>query len=144
MSACHNWMLLGSASELIIRAEQPSCARTCRVVNKGRLSLVVPYFSLASRFLRRLILGALFGMGVAYAAPLAYIPNNFSNDVSVVDTATNAVVATVRASLTLHQTWRALRLSYPGVEWAGAWCCASNRYWAACITNIRWCPHSAN
>src|SRR6516162_5561871 len=39
--------------------------------------------------------------------------------------------------------WRALRLSYPGIEWAGAWCCAPNRYWAACITNIRWRSQSA-
>ena len=29
----------------------------------------------------------------------------------------------------------------PVIKSAGAWCCASNRYWAACITNIRSRPN---
>jgi len=49
----------------------------------------------ASCFLRLLILGALSGMGAADATPFAYISNEGSNTVSVIDTATNAVVATV-------------------------------------------------
>jgi len=35
------------------------------------------------------------GMGTAHSATFAYIPNNGSNNVSVIDTATNAVFATV-------------------------------------------------
>ena len=31
----------------------------------------------------------------ALAAPIAYVPNSFSNDVSVIDAATNTVVSTV-------------------------------------------------
>jgi len=47
-------------------------------------------------FLRWLIIGALFGMGAAvHAAPFAYISNAGSNTVSVINIATNAVVATV-------------------------------------------------
>ncbi len=47
-------------------------------------------------FLRWLIIGALSGMGAAaHAAPFAYISNAGSNTVSVIDIATNAVVATV-------------------------------------------------
>jgi YVTN family beta-propeller protein len=53
------------------------------------------YFRLANYFLRLLILGALFGTGAAYAAPFAYISNGRSDTVSVIDTATNTVVATV-------------------------------------------------
>jgi YVTN family beta-propeller protein len=56
------------------------------------------YFRLENCFLRLLILGALFGMGAAYAAPFAYISNFASNTVSVIDTATNTVVATVPVS----------------------------------------------
>ena len=53
------------------------------------------YFRFAS-ILRLLILGALFGMGAAtHAAPSAYISNAGSNTVSVINIATNAVVATV-------------------------------------------------
>jgi transposase InsO family protein len=33
------------------------------------------------------------------------------------------------------------RLRLPVIKSAGAWCCASNRYWAACITNIRSRPN---
>jgi YVTN family beta-propeller protein len=39
----------------------------------------------------------MFCMGAAYAAPFAYISNVYSNDVSVIDTAANTVVATVPA-----------------------------------------------
>jgi YVTN family beta-propeller protein len=53
------------------------------------------YFRLVNCFLRLLILGALFGMGGAYAAPSGYISNYESGTVSVIDTATNIVVATV-------------------------------------------------
>ena len=60
---------------------------------------VVRYFSLASCFLGLLILGACFGMAGAYAAPFAYIANGNSHTVSVIDTATNAVVATVPVGL---------------------------------------------
>jgi len=42
-----------------------------------------------------LILGALLGIGAADAAPFAYISNAGSNTVSVIDIATNTVVATV-------------------------------------------------
>jgi hypothetical protein len=34
-------------------------------------------------------------MSIAGAAPYAYIPNSGSNNVSVIDTATNTIVATV-------------------------------------------------
>src|SRR4030095_8038725 len=53
------------------------------------------YFRLATYFLRLLFLSGLFGIGAAYATPFAYISNNFNNTVSVIDTATNTVVATV-------------------------------------------------
>ena len=39
--------------------------------------------------------GLLAGLGLAQAAPFAYIPNGGSDNVSVIDTATNTVVATV-------------------------------------------------
>src|SRR2546422_805861 len=50
---------------------------------------VMRYCRLARCFLRLLILGALFGMGAAQAAPFAYISNSNSNNVSVINTATN-------------------------------------------------------
>jgi YVTN family beta-propeller protein len=53
------------------------------------------YFRHARCLLRLLILGGLAGMGSADAAPFAYISNNNRNTVSVIDTAVNAVVATV-------------------------------------------------
>ena len=53
------------------------------------------YFRLVNCRLHLLILGALFGMGGVYAAPFAYISNFASDTVSVIDTATNTVVATV-------------------------------------------------
>ena len=53
------------------------------------------HFRLAICLLRVLILGVLLGTEAAYAAPFAYIANQGSNNVSVIDTATNAVVATV-------------------------------------------------
>jgi YVTN family beta-propeller protein len=52
-------------------------------------------FRLASCFHRLFMLGALLGMASAYAAPFAYISNYTSNSVSVIDTATKTVVATV-------------------------------------------------
>src|SRR4029453_7413460 len=55
----------------------------------------MPYFRLTNCFRRLLIVGTLFGMGAAYAAPFAYISKRFSHDVSVIDTATNTVVAMV-------------------------------------------------
>src|SRR3989441_10296069 len=47
----------------------------------------------------------------------------------------------VRVFLIRHQQPCDDRLTYPGIGSAGAWCCASNRYWVACITNIRSRPH---
>jgi YVTN family beta-propeller protein len=48
-----------------------------------------------SRFLIRLA-SLVLPTGIALAAPFAYIPNLNSRDVSVMDTATNLVVATVQ------------------------------------------------
>ena len=46
------------------------------------------------RYILPLIM-ALSGHGIAVAAPFAYITNQLTNDVSVIDTATDMVVATV-------------------------------------------------
>ncbi len=54
------------------------------------------HLRLASCCLFLLNLGTLFGIGAAFAAPFAYIPNQGSDDVSVIDTAANVVVAVVR------------------------------------------------
>lgn len=53
------------------------------------------FFCHTSCFLRLLTLCTLFGTGLAHAGPFAYISNRDSNNVSVIDTATNTVVATV-------------------------------------------------
>ncbi len=53
------------------------------------------YLRLAICFFRVLILSASFGMRAVYAAPFAYISNVGDGTVSVIDTATNTVVATV-------------------------------------------------
>ncbi len=53
------------------------------------------YFLNAVRSLRYCALMLSLWIGVAHAAPFAYIPNSGSNDVSVIDIATNTVVATV-------------------------------------------------
>jgi YVTN family beta-propeller protein len=46
-------------------------------------------------YLRLLGIAAWLGVGAAYATPFAYISNINSNNVSVIDTASNAVVTTV-------------------------------------------------
>ena len=62
-----------------------------RIIQSGN---VMRCFRLAS-FSCLLILGVLFGMGATHAAPFAYISNFGSSTVSVIDIATNIVVATV-------------------------------------------------
>ena len=67
--------------------------RTTPIQPKGN---VMRHLRLASCCLFLLNLGTLFGIGAAFAAPFAYIPNQGSDDVSVIDTAANVVVAVVR------------------------------------------------
>src|SRR5437660_1442940 len=59
------------------------------------------------RFGPALVFVAVLGLSVAVganAAPFAYIPNASGNDVSVIDTATNAIVAAVTVGSTADQT----------------------------------------
>ncbi|HSD61418.1 MAG TPA: beta-propeller fold lactonase family protein, partial [Burkholderiales bacterium] len=54
--------------------------------------------SLPSRFLRSTALAfALLGAGATFAAPFAYVPNEKSGTLSVIDTATDQVVGEIKA-----------------------------------------------
>jgi YVTN family beta-propeller protein len=60
--------------------------------DKRRLSLLARGFA---ALCAALMLELIFSASMAEAAPFAYVTNHFSNSVSVIDTASNTVVATV-------------------------------------------------
>ena len=63
--------------------------------NKRGEALPVGLYPARLRIVVPVLLGIAFGATLANAAPFAYVPNSESDTVSVIDTATNTVTATV-------------------------------------------------